>query len=213
LPGRTLSTCLALLITLAHGAVAQTHAYALEERGRIVGVEPLHAGGGLPTGEREIRIWTGFGMIEPETFTRLRTDGRGVRGTKIFWWSRNTRADETAADRDSHLISNGELYANLRKTAGCGPKRQRGDYEMCAATLARGQSWPAILQSLDSLGVGELSSGTALGLDGWLVVVEVRDGASYRTYSYFMPEATAPEPQERRAAAIAELVGRIGYRE
>jgi hypothetical protein len=44
-------------------------------------------------------------------------------------------------------------------------------------------------------------------------VVEVRNGASYRTYSFFMPEAAAAESQERRAAAIVELVGRIGYRE
>jgi hypothetical protein len=44
-------------------------------------------------------------------------------------------------------------------------------------------------------------------------VVEVRDSASYRTYSFFMPDAAAAGPQERRAAAIVEVVGRIGYRE
>jgi hypothetical protein len=52
-----------------------------------------------------------------------------------------------------------------------------------------------------------------MGLDGWSIVVEVRDGASYRTYSYWVPEATAPEPEVRRAAAIVDLVSRIGYRE
>jgi hypothetical protein len=177
-------------------------------------VKPLYAGRGLPSGQREVRIWIGFGLIEPETFTRIHTDGTSVRGSKIYWWSTATdRAAEANANRDPNLISNGELYANLRKTAGCGTRRRRGQYEMCAATLAAGQSWLGILQSLDSLGIGDLPNGTAMGLDGWSVVVEVRDGASYRTYSYWMPGATAPEAEVRSAAAIVELVSRIGYRE
>jgi hypothetical protein len=212
--GRTLSICLALTITLARVAWAQTYAYRTDEIGRVVGVKPLYAGSGLPSSQREVRIWIGFGLIEPETFTRIRTDGTSVRGTKIYWWSSATdRAAEDNADRDPNLIGNGELYANLRQTAGCGTRRRRGRYEMCAATLAAGQSWQGILQSLDSLGIGDLPNGTAMGLDGWSVVVEVRDGTSYRTYSDWMPEATAPEPKVRSAAAIVELVSRIGFRE
>jgi hypothetical protein len=202
-----------LTVTLARIAVAQNFAYEIEERSRLVGVKPLHAGNGLASGEREVRIWLGFGMIEPETFTRIRTDGESVQGSKTFWWTHATGAEEAAAERDPNLISNGELYANLRKTAGCGPRRRRGEHEMCAARLAAGQSWQAMLQSLDSLGIGDLANGNSIGLDGWRLVVEVREGASYRTYSYFMPAATSPASQERHAAAIVELVGRIGYRE
>jgi hypothetical protein len=205
---------LALTPTLARVTWAQTHAYRLEEIGRAVGVKPLHAGSALPSGHREVQIWIGFGLIEPETFTRIRTDGTSVRGSKVFLWSRSTdRAGEANADRDPNLISNGELHANLRKTAGCGPRRRRGQYEMCSATLAAGQSWQGLLQSLDSLGIDALPNGTVMGLDGWSVVVEVRDGASYRTYSYWTPEATSPDPEVRRAAAIVELVNRITYRE
>jgi hypothetical protein len=84
---------------------------------------------------------------------------------------------------------------------------------MCAATLAPGQSWAGILALLDSLGVSQLPDGTAIGLDGWSLVVEVREGSRYHSYNYFMPQTTAPEPEVRSAAAIADLVGRIGYRE
>jgi hypothetical protein len=214
LVGRTLSTCLALTLTLARVTWAQAHAYRIDEIGRVLGVKPIHAGSALPRGHREVQIWVGFGLIEPETFTRIHTDGASVRGSKIFWWSgTKDRAAEANADRDPNLISNGELYANLRQTAGCGPRRRRGEYELCTATLAPGQSWQGILQSLDSLGIDALPNGTAMGLDGWSIVVEVRDGASYRTYSYWVPEATAPEPEVRRAAAIVDLVSRIGYRE
>jgi hypothetical protein len=203
-----------MTLALARVMWAQTHVDRIEEIGRAVGVKPLHAGGGLPTGHGEVQIWVGFGLIEPETFTRIHSDGTSVRGSKIFLWSRTTdRAAEANADRGPHLISHGELYANLRQTAGCGPRRRRGEYELCAATLAAGQSWQGILQSLDSLGIDALPNGTAIGLDGWSVVVEVCTGASYRTYSYWVPEPTAPEPEVRSAAAIVELVSRIGYRE
>jgi hypothetical protein len=137
-----------------------------------------------------------------------------VRGSHIFWWSTaRDSAEESNADRDTNLISNAELYASLRKTVGCSALRRRAEYEMCAATLAAGQSWEGILESLDSLGIAALSDGTGIGLDGWSVVVEIREGSKYHTYSYFMPQTTAPEPEVRSAAAIVELVGRIGYRE
>jgi hypothetical protein len=153
-------------------------------------------------------------LFQPETFTRIQSDGRRIDGGHTFWWSTATdSAEEANAERDTNLISNGELYASLRKTVGCGAMRRRGEYEMCAATLAAGQSWAGILAALDSLGVATLPDGTAFGLDGWSVVVEVREGPRYRTYSYWVPQATAPEPNVRRAAAIADLVGRIGYRE
>jgi hypothetical protein len=201
-----------LTVTLARIAVAQNFAYEIEERSLRAGVKPL-AEHELAGGEREVRIWLGFGMIEPETFTRIRADGGLVQGSKTFSWTHATRAEEAAAEQDPNLISNGELYANLRKTAACGPRRRRGEYEMCSARLAAGQSWQAILQSLDSLGIGDLANGNSIGMDGWHLVVEVRDSASYRTYSFFMPDAAAAGPQERRAAAIVEVVGRIGYRE
>jgi hypothetical protein len=201
------------MLALTKNSAAQNFAYGLEERSRIVGLKPLHEGRGLPNGRRELRIWFGFGMIEPETLTRIRTDGKSVHGSKIFWWTRTTENEEIVAELDPQAISTGELYANLQATAGCGPVRRYGDHEMCTARLAAGQSWQSILQSLDSLGVGDLASGDAVGIDGWRMVVEARDGPSYRTYSYFMPDTSASDPQTRRAAFILQLVCLIGYRE
>jgi hypothetical protein len=216
-----LHPCIFLGITPFMGAWAQNspapepkHAYYLDEIAQALGVQPLRAGRGLPAGHREIRIWIGFGLFQPETFTRIQSDGNSVRGSHIFWWSTATdSAEESNAERDTHLMSNAELYASLRKTLGCSALRRRAEYEMCAATLATGQSWAGILASLDSLGIAQLPDGTALGLDGWSLVVEVREGSRYHSYSYFTPRTTAPEPEVRSAAAIAELVGRIGYRE
>ncbi len=215
-----LRTCILLGVMPFTGAWAQNspaqpkHAHYLDEIAQAVGVQPLRAGSGLLVGHREIRIWVGFGLFQPETFTRIQSDGNSIRGSHIFWWRTATdSAEEWNAERDPSLMSNAELYANLRKTAACSALRRRGEYEMCSATLAANQTWAGILASLDSQGVAQLPNGTAMGLDGWRLVVEVRESSRYHTYSYFMPHSAAPEPEVRSAAAIADLVGRIGYRE
>jgi hypothetical protein len=195
-------------------------AYYLREIGAALGVEPLWQANHVSTGHREVRIWIGFGLFAPETFVQIMSDGSSVRGKKIFWWPAATDpAQEVAADQDSSLISNKELYANLRHTAGCGARQHRGEYEVCTASLAPGQSWAAILTALDSLGVATLPDAASLsppgptGLDGWSIVVEVREGPKYRSYHYWSPQETAAQPEVRRAAAMEAIVDRIGYRE
>jgi hypothetical protein len=210
-------------LTPAQGQSAQRsepkYAYYLREIGGSLGVKPLWATNNIPTGHREVRIWIGFGLFAPEIFTQIESDGSFVRGKRIFWWSTSTDpAQEAAADRDSSLISDAELYANLRQTAGCGARQHRRKYEMCTASLAPVQSWSAILTTLDSLGIATLPDAETLtppgatGLDGWSIVVEVREGLNYRAYHYWSPEETASQPEVQRAAAIDAVVLRIGYR-
>jgi hypothetical protein len=194
-------------------------AYYIAEIGRAAGVEPLWLATPLPPEQREMRAWVGFGLFAPETFTQITSDGHSVHGRRIFWWTAATdSAAEAAMERDSTRISNRELYENLRATAGCGPIWKHDDYEMCAVELAPKESWAGILAQLDSLGVGTLpdartlSPPAAMGLDGWGIVVEVRDGSSYSTYSYWMPDENAPQPEVRRAAQIARVLAYIGYR-
>jgi hypothetical protein len=192
LASRALGTCLLLAVTplaLLSGQASTVseprHAYYLDELAKAFEVPPLRAGKGFPDGHREIRIWIGFGLFQPQTFTRIQSDGRSVTGSHLFWWATATDSlEEAEADRDPKLMSNAELYASLRKAAGCGALRRHDGTESCAATLGPGQSWAGVLASLDSLGIATLPDGKAFGLDGWRVVVELRDGASYRTYSY-----------------------------
>ena len=197
-----------------------THAYHIAEIGRAAGVEPLWLASPFPPGQREVRLWDGFGLFEPQTFTQITSDGRSVRGRRIFWWTTATDSSaEAAMERDSTLISNRELYENLRGTAGCGPAWRHDDYEMCAVQLTPKESWAGILARLDSLGVGTLPDASTLsppgasGLDGWGIVVEVLDGPVYSTYHYWMPDEDASQPEVRRAAAIVKVLAYIGYRE
>lgn len=217
---------LALLCASAIPAHAQDdvpsepeYAFRLRKVGSAVGWAPLWTAANVSAGHREIRIWIGFGMFEPETATRIMFDGSAVRGSKVFWWETPTDAEaEADADRDSTRTSTREMYNGLRGTAGCGPRQRSGKYEWCTASLAPGQNWGTILKTLDSLGVAKLPDAASLsppartGLDGWSIVVEVREGPTYRSYSYWSPEDSAVQPEVRRAAAIAAVVDSIGKR-
>lgn len=190
-------------------------AYHIDLVARAAGLEPLR---GMPRlkARREIRLWEGFGIVAPEELLRIVQDSGGVRGSHLFWWSPNDPESEAAADRDTNLISNAELFTSLRKSYGCRRLRRTPDYEMCEATLPRGQSWARVLEQLDSLGVATLPDQSQLthrggiGLDGFTLVVEIRDGERYRAYSYWSPTSDATQHEVRTAAAIVQVMTMTG---
>lgn len=190
----------------------------IDEDAAALGWTPLRAIGALGPDEREIRVWVGFGLFQPEDVLRLREDPTGIRGTRVFYWRPGRDAAwEEEAEREPNLISNRELRASLQQHFGCSSFLERAEYELCEVTLAQGQSWPSILASLDSLDIEILPDEATvippgrIGLDGVTMVVEVLAGSQYRTYSYWSPKATAPQPEVRRAAAILDAVSDIGY--
>jgi hypothetical protein len=218
--------CLLLMLSVTAAVSAQERgkaydpgqpkfAYRLDEVAHAAGLQPLRDLTG-PEPRREIRLWEGFGLFAPEELVRIVQDSGGVRGSHLFWWPPNDPESETAADRDTNLISNAELFASLRKGYGCGRFRRTPEYEMCEATLPRGQTWAGILAQLDSLGVAALPDQSQLdppggiGLDGFTLVVEIRDHGHYRAYSYWSPVPDAPQPQVRTAAAIVGVMSMVG---
>ena len=190
-------------------------AYHIDLVARAAGLEPLRHQTRLKA-RREIRLWEGFGIVAPDELFRIVQDSGGVRGSHLFWWPPNDPESEATADRDTNLMSNAELFASLRKSYGCRRLRRTPDYEMCEATLPRGQSWARILEQLDSLGIGtlpdesQLTPRAGIGLDGFTLVVEIRDRERYRAYSYWSPTADATQHEVRTAAAIVQVMRMTG---
>lgn len=193
--------------------------YRLDEVAAAAGILPLRAPEGLAGALREVRLWAGFGMYSPEHLLRVIESASGVHGVHLFWWTPNQHEDELAFDRDSTRISNRELYEHLRAAYQCGPRRRQGDYEFCTSVTPGAGTWVQMLGRLDSLGVTTLPDAASLtppgltGFDGTSLVVEVRDSARYRTYSYWEPEEAADQVEIRRAAAILTIVFGAGARE
>jgi hypothetical protein len=166
----------------------------------------------LPPGfRREIRAYFGWGLIHPQPAVRLWEDADGAHGWFGFWWQGSDyeipgviEADYVKA-RQKKLASVRQLrdfYAKL----GCRAFRARPDYETCTLPL-RGVRWAEVLARLDSLGVARLpQQRERFGLDGFFMVVEYRDTAGHRSYSYWSPRDDAEDNHERMAAAIMDVI-------
>jgi len=157
-------------------------------------------------------------MYQPEEVIRIVQDEQQTSGARILYWSApSDSALEAASDRDPNRYSTREMRMELEVT-GCRDFRPVGAYELCDIPLAPSQSWHAVLGALDSLGIESLPDEASLvprppmGFDGTTMVVEVRRGRAYRSYSYWWPRMDAVQPEVRRAASIMELLGSIGDR-
>lgn len=171
----------------------------------------------LPRGvRREVRLYVGFGLAHPQQAVRVWEDAGGVHGWLGLWWpgtrltyriSGGTEADYVQA-RQEHATWVAEVR-DLAAESGCTEFRARPDYETCTLP-GRGIQWADVLAHLDGLGVARLPHPRdRLGLDGVTLVVEHRDTAGYRSYSYWSPRTDARDAHERAAAAIMESIMRL----
>ena len=189
----------------------------IEYLSNALGLPPLRTQGPQAEAGRELRIWIGFGIYQPEEVIRIVQDEQQTSGARTLYWNApSDSALEAESDRDPNRFSTRELRLALKDGSGCRDFRQAGTYELCDIPLAPSQSWDELLGVLDSLGVESLPDEASLvprppiGIDGTTMVVEVRRGMSYRTYSYWLPRPDAIQPEIRRAGAIMQLLGSIG---
>lgn len=190
-------------------------AHHIDEVAAAADLMPLRSPSAIGDAQREIRLWSGFGVYAPQDLVRIVVRDDQVEGMHLLWWHPSAPEDEAEAERESSLVSNRELYENLRHRYGCGPRQVRGDYEYCVATRLRIGTWADFLKRLDSLQVATLPDGWDLkrGFDGTSLVVEVRNGTRYRTYAYWTPMAGDSAPQSRQAAEILRMMHAAGTRE
>jgi hypothetical protein len=161
----------------------------------------------------------GFGIYQPEEAIGLQANQQTSGVRTLYWNAPSDSAREAESDRDPNRYSTRELRLALKDGSGCRDFRQAGTYELCDIPLAPSQSWGKLLGALDSLGIESLPDEDSLvprppiGIDGTTMVVEVRRGRGYRSYSYWLPRPDAIQPEIRRAGAIMELLSSIGDRQ
>jgi hypothetical protein len=161
----------------------------------------------LPAGEREIRVWTQIEIAEPRHFYRF-VERRGrVTGELVDYW-RNEPSDtlggETRHDR--------MLYWLRGRCAEFGASQAD---EACRVRFVREPAWMRVLRETERLGLWTLPDPSVLrgpkwiGVDGWTMVVELRDGPRYRTYRYRNPGFHEEWPSATQASRIARTLGSI----
>ena len=158
----------------------------------------------LPDGEREIRIWVGFGVLRTDHMLRLQADSFGNVHGEVLAHYRNDLSDMEPQDA-----------AEFRRSVleGCKNPREGHDSNVCTVAYRRTPNWQSIYKKLVALGVLTLPDESALPppeldvTDGIAMVVEIRDGSQYRAYEYSNSWARK-EPEAVAATEILQVVGK-----
>ena len=175
-----------------------------DQGAKAAGLAPLRESA-LPAGEREVRLWTQVEIGVPKQLYRFTERGGRVRGEVVEYWSleRGDFADERPGETMHDLM----LYT-LR--GRCDHFTTSADAAACRARFRREPSWAAVLRAAESHGLWSLPDPSVLpkentiGIDGWTMVVELRDGPRYRTYRYHNPGS---HPQWASDAQASGIVG------
>ena len=161
----------------------------------------------LREGEREMRIWTKIALSGTTTLHRFtERDGR-VRGELIYTWdvdppdpSLGERPGETYHDYMVHDLRGG--CEEITVSSGTG---------VCRVRFRREPPWRRVLSEAEANGLWTLPdqstlprSGFWITIDGWGMVVELRDGEKYRAYHYRNPWSHP----EWREATLARAIAR-----
>jgi hypothetical protein len=175
-----------------------------DEVARTAGLRPLREdtiAGGL----REVRAWIGGSLGYPRTLYRLRMAGGRVEGALYHYWAMDR--DPSEPDSTSY-----ETLIRRRMQGPCGPIETGAEVEVCGGLFTGEPDWPGILAEAEAAGLWSLPDESTLPsaglvLDGWTVVVELRDGSEYRAYEYASPSA-AKGPEQANALRIATAFSR-----
>jgi len=158
----------------------------------------------LPDGEREIRIWVGFGVMRTDHMLRLQVGPSGNVNGEVLAHYRNDLSDMEPQDA-----------AEFRQSVlqGCTNPKEGQESNTCTVNYRRAPNWQSIYKRIISLGVLTLPDESALAapeleiIDGVAMVVEVRDGSQYRAYMYSNSWARK-EPEAIAATKILQIVGK-----
>lgn len=86
---------------------------------------------------------------------------------------------------------------------------------MCVVRLTGRPDWAGVLRRAEEAGIwtipdpSTLANDHGITLDGWTMVVELRDASGYRTYRYSNPHAHPAWPQAAQALAVARSMAAV----
>jgi len=155
-------------------------------------------------GNKEIRVWVGFGIVSSEDLLILKVDKKGkVTGRKILIYNRdpeNWEGDEEALNEFLEGI-----YIR------CDVIGIHNHIESCGLKKNQIYDWSKIYNKMEKLDIWTLPDESALPqpeiliLDGFSLVVELREGYSYRAYRYGNP-GFRKEDEAVKASEIMSFV-------
>lgn len=173
-----------------------------DKKAKALKLEPLRSNS-TSEGSKEIRVWVGFGIVSPEDLLILNIDKKGnVSGRKVLIYNRDPDNWEGEESLNEFLE---DLYSR------CDVIDIHNNIETCGLKHNAIFDWSKIYSILEKLDIWTLPDESALPkpeilvLDGLSVVVELREGSSYRAYHYANP-GFRKEDEATKASEIMSFV-------
>ena len=158
----------------------------------------------IAPGNKEIRVWVGFGIVSPEDLLLLNVDGSGnISGQKVLIYDRNPEDWKDEPEELEYFLES--IYSHC-KVIG-----KSNHLESCGLKHNEIFDWAKIYQKLEKLHIWTLPDESELPEpeltvnDGFTLVVELNDGKSYRAYHYGNP-AFRKGIEARKASEIMSFV-------
>lgn len=156
----------------------------------------------LPSGVREIRIYTGLVIGYPHSALIVHDDKGNVTGRLVRYWPRNDTAftDTTKVETMFEATEAGRCSTPVHgKTAS-----------VCTVTFLHEPDWRALLVSLDGLNAWKLPDESrvpksGMMFDGWVIRAEARQDTTYVRYQYHNPQIYRP-PEGANALRLMLMV-------
>ncbi|MCR6624976.1 MAG: hypothetical protein NVV67_01550 [Pseudoxanthomonas sp.] len=172
-----------------------------QEYAAVAGLSDLRTAT-VPAGTREIRIWTGFGLITPHHSIAITVrPAQPVEGR--------------ALNRFRYDPDDVEYMRELLDECASDPRYQQ-DIVICDAKLPRPVDWQSLYRKIEQLGIATLPDESLLPPanhrihDGAAVLVEIATADGYRAYDYSNPMFRS-EPEAQAALEIMRTVNGIFY--
>jgi hypothetical protein len=176
-----------------------------DKKARAIDLTPLREKS-LAHGNKEIRIWVGFGVVSPEDLLIINIDNSGnVSGRKVLTYNRDPEdwkddPEELEYFLDS-IYSRCELIGSFKHLESCGLKHN----EIF--------DWSKIYTKLEKLDIWTLPDESKLPeleiviLDGFSVFVELHDSISYRAYHYGNPGFRKDKEAQNASEIMSFVLG------
>ena len=153
----------------------------------------------IPEGVREVRVWISESYFYPQNLYRLVDDG-AVSGELILYWPEEP-PDVGSEDHPTAMIPPDAMRYYLE--GQCDGFQAKAQVGVCRALFTRSPDWAGMLARAEAADVWTLPDESVLHmerdfvmLDGWIMVVELREGDKYRSYVYGNPDVLHPDQPE-----------------
>ena len=171
----------------------------------------------LPPGvTREIRVYIGFGLGQPERMIRVWQDTAGTHGAFGLFWKLAERLVGPGADaRDTADLRAFDTHMRIFADSvyGCNQFARAEFTQVCWLPPQTTDDWPQLLARLDAESINAVPRWSPppglpqmIMRDGWGIVVELRTRQGYRIYDYQNPSDHSADPGIRAAAVVADII-------